>query len=135
MAGVSQTEQDIYYIYSNFKWFLADTASAKMAAMSHLEIMFPNSNFKMLLPIDLNFYRVVGHHLGLVAFEVGAIWRTKMDAILKFCFRTLIRRVFFGIVHHFICPLPTFRLAISGISMFLYWTDLGERPELCTCSV
>ena len=43
----------------------------------------------MLQPIDVNLNRVVGHHLGSVAFKVGAMWKNKMDAILQFHFWTL----------------------------------------------
>ena len=35
----------------------------------------------MLTPINLQLKTVVGHHLGWVDFEVGAIWKNKMAAM------------------------------------------------------
>ena len=39
---------------------------------------FPDSNLNMLLLINLKLNRVVGLHLGYVAFEADAIWKSKM---------------------------------------------------------
>ena len=45
-----------------------------------LIIPFLDSNSKTLQPIDLKLNRVVGHHLGSIAFKIGAIWKNKMVA-------------------------------------------------------
>ena len=43
----------------------------------------------MLLLIDLKLNGAVRHQLSYVALEVGAIWKSKMAAILKFCLQTV----------------------------------------------
>ena len=47
----------------------------------YLEILFPVSNSKTLLPVNLELERVVGHHLGLLSFEIGATSPNKMAAM------------------------------------------------------
>ncbi len=64
-----------------------------------LPVYLDHVNFSVLwcsrlVPIDFKLDRVVEHHVGVVAFEIGGISKTIMAAILKFRFWAPTRRRF-----------------------------------------